>query len=255
MMRSLIVLFAVALLLGSGSARAAPKVTKAVSPCVPIEHETIVCKVGERVFRIIHDSVSPSRRYAVGWSIEGGDDDMNDLAEDPRPEDKLQERSFSTDNRDHVWNYLIRLADGKILAKLDGRHFGDRQRYNHYSHQISWSPDERYFAQITDWRFGSSFASAYRIGAGDRVEGPFRMTPPARRAAAALLKGAKDKDYVSKVNAAFEIKSITNDGTMEFGVGFAEAKEEGFNFDMTVRLKAAGGRLTGEVKSARQEKG
>jgi hypothetical protein len=41
---------------------------------------------------------------------------------------------------------------------------------------------------------------------------------------------------------------------MEFGVGFAEAKEEGFNFDMTVRLKAAGGRLTGEVKSARQEK-
>ena len=58
MMRSLIVLFAVALLLGCGSAGAAPKGAKAVSPCVPIEHETIVCKVGERVFRIIHDSVS-----------------------------------------------------------------------------------------------------------------------------------------------------------------------------------------------------
>ncbi len=64
---------------------------------------------------------------------------MAGLDEDQRQADEAVSRSFSTENRDHVWNYLVRLRDGKVLKKLDGRHFGDRERYNHYTHQMFWS--------------------------------------------------------------------------------------------------------------------
>ena len=226
----------------------------AASPCAPVEHETIVCKDGQHNLRVIQGSVSPSKRYAIAWGIEGGDPAVDDLVEDPLQEDQPQERSYSTDNRDHVWNYLVRLADGKILARLDGRHFGDREHYNHYQHKVSWSPDERYLAQVTDWRFGSSFASAYRIGADGRIAGPLQIIPPVHAAASRQLKSATDRTYTENAPAAIEVKSLVNDGTLKLGAGFAQPKEEGFSFEVAMKLAVAGKRLTAGVRSIKQVK-
>jgi hypothetical protein len=240
-------LLAVALLLAAGGGTALAK-------CKAVERETIVCNDGPRTLRIIRESISPSQRYAVGWTIENGKNAMANLDEDQRQADEPVSRTLSTENRDHVWNYLMRLRDGKALKKLDGRHFGDRQRYNHYTHQVFWSPDGRSFVQITDWRFGSSVASAYRIGPDDRVSGPVALIPIARRAAVSHSSDAKDADTLKTADATVDVSAIENDGTEKLSVGFAAPKDSSIDFNMTMKLKTAGRTLTAEATSVERQK-
>ena len=246
-MRRVALLVVTALLLTGGA-------SAAVAKCKPVERETIVCNDGPRTLRIIRESISPSKRYAVGWTIENGKDAMGNLDEDQRQADEAVSRSFSTENRDHVWNYLVRLRDGKALKKLDGRHFGDRERYNHYTHQIFWSLDERGFVQITNWRFGSSVASAYRIGPDDRVSGPVALIPIARRGALSRSSDAKDTDYLKKADATVDVNAIEDDGTVQLSVGFAVPKDASIDFNMTMKLKANGRTLSAELTSIERQK-
>jgi hypothetical protein len=226
----------------------------ATAKCKPIQRETIVCNDGPRILRIIRQSISPSKRYAVGWSIEGGKKAIADLEEDQRPADEPVGRSYSTENRDHVWNYLVRLSDGKVLKKLTGRHFGDRERYNHYTHQMFWSPDEKSFVQVTNWRFGTSFASAYRIGPDDRVSDPVALIPIARRGAVSRLNEPKDTAYLTKADATVDITAIENNGTVKLSVGFAAPKEPSIDFNMTMKLKPTGRALSADVTSVERQK-
>jgi hypothetical protein len=236
-----------ALLLASGA-------SAAVAKCKTAERETIVCTDGPRTLRIIRQSISPSKRYAVGWTIEDGKDAMAGLDEDQRQADEAASRSFSTENRDHVWNYLVRLRDGKALKKLDGRHFGDRERYNHYTHQMFWSADERGFVQITNWRFGSSVASAYRIGPDDRVSGPVALIPIARRGALSRASDASDAEYLKKADGTVDVNAIENDGTLQLSVGFAVPKEASVDFNMTMKLKTDKRTLSAELTGVERQK-
>ena len=240
--------FVVAALLLAGGAAVA------IAKCKPIERETIVCNDGPRTLRIIRQSISPSKRYAVGWTIEDGKNAMADLEEDQRQADEAVSRTFSTENRDHVWNYLVRLRDGKALKKLDGRHFGDRDRYNHYTHQIFWSPDERGFVQITNWRFGSSFASAYRIAPGDRVLGPVALIPLARHDALSRSNDESDADYLKKADVTVDVTTIENDGTLKLSLGFAAPKDASIDFNMTAKLKTVGRTVTFQTTSIERQK-
>jgi hypothetical protein len=226
----------------------------AIAKCKPAERETIVCNDGSRTLRIIRESISPSKRYAVGWAIEDGKNAMAGLDEDQRQTDEAVSRSFSTENRDHVWNYLVRLRDGKVLKKLDGRHFGDRERYNHYTHQMFWAPDERGFVQITNWRFGSSVASAYRIGPDDRVSGPVALVAIARRGALSRSNDANDTEYLKKADATVDVNAIENDGTLQLSVGFAAPKDASIDFNMTVKLKTVGRTVSFEMTSIERQK-
>jgi len=122
-----IALFIVAALLVAGGASAAS------AKCKPIERETTVCQDGRKILRIIRQSISPTKRYAVGWTVEDGknakaNQEMADLEEDQRQADEPVGRSFSTENRDHVWNYLVRLSDGKALKRLDGEEKADMKK-------------------------------------------------------------------------------------------------------------------------------
>ena len=222
-------------------------------PCTPVEHQTTVCDDGKQILRVIRESVSPSKRYAIAWSVTG-DNAMNDLEEDQPSADTPDDSSRSTENRDHVLNYLVRLSDGKALKVVDSRHFGDRQRYNHFTHDVFWSPDERTVVQVTDWRFGSSVASAYRIGADDVLTDPLRLTPPTRRAAAALLKTPKERRDIAKADATFSIETVENDGTIKLAVGFAAPKDQGVDFDIVMRIKPSGNTLTAEIKTIQRHK-
>lgn len=246
-MRRIAICVGAALLLAGSAGAAAAK-------CKPVERETIVCNDGPRTLRIIRQSISPSKRYGVGWTIEDGKDAMVGLDEDQRQADEPVSRSFSTENRDHVWNYLVRLRDGKVLKKLDGRHFGDRERYNHYTHQMFWSPDEKSFVQITDWRFGSSVASAYRIGPDDRVSGAVALIPIARRGALSRSNDASDTEYLKKADATVDVNAIQNDGTVTLSVGFAVPKDNSIDFNMTMKLKAKARMLSAELASIERQK-
>jgi hypothetical protein len=242
-----------ALALALTPAIAAPEESDTVAPCRGNEHETIVCDNGKRVLRVIRDSASPTGRYAVAWAMVN-DNEMRKLQPEPVPSRTPNLRSVNCALCGDVLNFLVRLPDGKVLKRLDGRHFGDETRYNHYVNKVVWSADEQYVVQVTDWRFGSNTAAAYRIGANDRVSGPLRLTAPVRRAAARALRRGQDKDYVLEKTAFIEVASIDSSGLMKFTAAMAAPKEEGFSFDMMMRFKPGTRALAGDITSAEQKK-
>jgi len=231
-------------------AMAAPEESEIVAPCKASEHETIVCDNGKRLLRVIRESASPSGRYAVAWAMVH-DNELRKLPPEPAA---APLRTVNCALCGDVQNFLVRLSDGKILKRLDGRHFGDETRYNHYVNKVVWSPDEQYVVQITDWRFGSNTAAAYHIGTNDRVLGPLRLTAPARRAAARALRRGPDKDYVLEKTAFIEVASIDNGGLMKFTAAMAAPKEQGFSFDMMMQFKPGARALVGDITSAEQKK-
>jgi hypothetical protein len=251
MLRSALGLIAqgLALVLALPSAMAAPEESDLVAPCKAGEHETVVCDNGKRLLRVIRDSASPSGRFAIAWGMVH-DNELRKLT----PESGSNLRSVNCALCGDVLNFLVRLSDGKVLKRLDGRHFGDEARYNHYVNKVVWSPDEQYVVQVTDWRFGSNTAAAYHIGSNDRVLGPLRLTAPARRAAARVLRRGQDKDYVLEKTAFIEVASIDNGGLMKFAAAMAAPKEEGFSFDMTMQFKTGARALVGDITSTEQKK-
>ena len=242
-----------ALVLALAPAIAAPEESDTVAPCRPSEHETIVCDNGKRVLRVIRDSASPTGRYAVACAMVN-DNELRKLPPDQPLPQASNVRSVNCALCGDVLNFLVRLPDGKVLKRLDGRHFGDEPRYNHYVNKVIWSPDEQYIVQVTDWKFGSDTAAAYHIGLGDRVSGPLRLTVPARRAAARALRRGQDKDYVLEKTAFIEVASIDSGGLMKFTAAMAAPKEDGFSFEMTMQLKPSARTLAGDIKSAEQKR-
>jgi hypothetical protein len=242
-----------ALMLVLTPAMAAPEESDVVAPCTAGEHETVVCDNGKRLLRVIRDTASPSGRYAVAWAMVN-DNDLRKLPPEPASSPPQIHRTVNCALCGDVLNFLVRLPDGKVLKRLDGRHFGDEARYNHYVNKVVWSPDEQYVVQVTDWRFGSNTAAAYHIGTNDRVLGPLRLTAPARRAAARALRRGPDKDYVLEKTAFIEVASIDNGGLMKFTAAMAAPKEQGFSFDMMMQFKPGARALVGDITSAEQKK-
>ena len=243
---------ALALVLAPTPALAAPEESDVVAPCKSSEHETIVCDNGKRLLRVVRDSASPSGRFAIAWAMVN-DSELRKLPPDAASSQNSNQRSVNCALCGDVLNFLVRLPDGKVLKRLDGRHFGDEARYNHYVNKVVWSPDEQYVVQVTDWKFGSNTAAAYYIGAGDRVSGPLRLTAPARRAAARALRRGQDKDYVLEKTAFIEVASIDS-GVMKFTAAMAAPKEDGFSFDMTMKFKPGARALAGDITSAEPKK-
>ena len=129
-----------ALVLAAAPAIAAPEESETVAPCRTSEHETVVCDNGKRVLRVIRDSASPTGRYAVAWAMVN-DNDLRKLPPDQPLPQASNVRSVNCALCGDVLNFLVRLPDGKVLKRLDGRHFGDEPRYNHYVNKVIWSPE------------------------------------------------------------------------------------------------------------------
>jgi hypothetical protein len=242
-----------ALVLAREAAIAAPEESDTVAPCRTSEHETIVCDNGKHVPRVIRDSASPTGRYAVAWAMVN-DNELRKLPPDQPLPQASNVRSVNCALCGDVLNFLVWLPDGKVLRRLDGRHFSDEPRYNHYVNKVIWSPDEQYIVQVTDWKFGSNTAAAYHIGLDDRVSGPLRLTAPAPRVAARAHPRGQDKDYVLDKIAFIEVASIDGGGLVKFTAAIAAPKEDGFSFEVTMQLKLGARTLAGDIKSAEQKR-
>jgi hypothetical protein len=183
--------------------------SRTASPCSRGDGVTLVCKRADRDLRIIHGTVSPSRRYGFAWGFSTGDWTDRTMDKDDR------DGSYSASDQSGVENYLVRLSDSEILKRLAGSHFGDRLNYNRWQYRVHWSPNSAWVLEEN----GTLLINAYHIEQGDRVIGPFDF------------KSFGANPVAGKSLSLGTVKSVQDDGTIE-----ATADGENEEFDVKIRL-------------------
>ena len=210
------------------------------------ERATIVCKTGDRMLRVIQKSQSPAGRYGVAWATRAAKPQGAQYEEAP-------DGTVTVHDAD-VDNFLIRLADGKLLAKLAGEHFSDQPSYLSTDHFSHWSPEGSYLVEVNNGRWSTRFADVYRIAKGDRVSGQFDLLAFCKTAVLAHDKElhGSEKKYENNI----VVKSVRADGTIQLICGLtvprSDQDEQIFDVRMQLEPKEAG--MSARVLSIRRTK-
>ena len=109
--------------------------------------------------------------------------------------------------------FVIRLADGKPLAKLATMHRGDAQSYNHLTLHAAWSPDESWLIASSELKWHTDSASVLHIGQ-DSVSALFNPLPVCLDAERRGLKAAGKRVDFGKFEHSMYFKSVGNDGAV-----------------------------------------
>ena len=139
-----------------------------LGPCRRDARETPLCGSGKGAARVVRDTVSPDKKFALAWR--DPDKDPGDVTEDDADLELL----------------LIRLADGVVLAKADTDYFRNPGvAANRREEFAIWSPDSRMVIRKLDVRYGTGEFTLYRIGPDGALAGDIDLTrllsPPCAR--------------------------------------------------------------------------
>ena len=139
--------------------------------------------------------MSPGRHYALAWSTEGKS----------RTDFKLLNGNARYGGDENP-TFVIRLADGKPLAKLATMHRGDAQSYNHLTLHAAWSPDESWLIASSESKWHTDSASVLHIGQ-DSVSTLFNPLPVCLDAERRGLKAAGKRVDFGKFEHSMYFKS------------------------------------------------
>src|SRR6266536_5273344 len=92
-------------------------------------------------YRVIHGSASPDGRFAIALGFARESIDWDALY------DKETE-SYNAESEEDIRNYVVDLAQKKILGQTGAGWTGTRRRYNHPECVVTWSPDSSFFVQL-----------------------------------------------------------------------------------------------------------
>jgi hypothetical protein len=209
---------------------ALPPGTARAQACKP-DGPTLVCAYGGKNYRVIENTVSPSKRFAIAWlpakqaegtTFESDDDSRKALFDEP------------------CENYIVRLSDGEPLRKTTGTHFGDREHYNHRQKIALWSPDERWLMDIEDSKWSSDVVQVYRFS-GDGMPGAgLSLLAPLRKAALGYLARQKKRIAAGELVDSVQTKAIADDGTVALTFIMQVPKKQSYAFDMTAAMAPNG---------------
>ncbi len=210
------------------------------------ERATIVCKAGDRVLRVIQKSLSPSGRYGVAWTTRQA-----------RPQGAKYEEAPDgavTVHGADVDNFLVRLSDGKLLAKLAGEHFSDKPSYLSTDHFSHWSPDGSYLVEVNNGRWSTRFADVYRIAKDDRVGERFDLLPFCKTTLLAHDKELRNSQKKYENNIV--VKSVQADGTINLicGMSVPRSDQDEQIFDVRLQLEPREAAMSARVRSIRRTK-
>jgi hypothetical protein len=158
----------------------------AAAPACSAETYTIVCHDGGRELRVIRNTISPSGRYGVAWEAPT-DGSVEDWVQDGQSDGSKWAEGGS------VRNFLVRLPDGKPIARLAGEHLGDHPRYNHT--EVIWSPDSRYVAIVNQSKWTTDVSDVFLVS-DKGASRPLRLMPIC--ASAVRLRAANLPDTSSR---------------------------------------------------------
>src|SRR3954466_5172363 len=153
-----------ALLLTAAPARAG------MGPCVPDTHDGLICGSGDGAARVIDDTLSPSKRFALAW----------------RSPNAPPTAEPADDKTELV---LVRVSDGAILTATPTDYWDTGEMHvNRLQEQASWSPDSRLVIRVFQQRFDSTHVDVYAIGKNGEFAGALDLLKIMDRAIRARMK-------------------------------------------------------------------
>jgi hypothetical protein len=203
--------------------------------CRKDQYGGLVCGSGKAAMRVFDETTSPSKRLAFAWRSASGvptGDDFPDTGE--------------------VENFLVRLSDGAVVAKLGGNYWDNGVAHaNRYDVRAVWSPDSSAVLEISDDRWDTYALNIVLLDAGDNavvldlravVEPALKKRLPAR-----LRKDQSFQlDWDGKV-------MIDSRGNGRFTASLYVPKQEPTaTFQVRFETVPVGGRLVARVVSAQR---
>jgi hypothetical protein len=186
-------------------------------------------------YRVIRGSASPDGRFAIalGFAKEPVDWDTT--------YDKETE-SYYAEGDEGIRNYVVDLAQKKILGQTGAAWPGTRRRYNHPECVVSWSPDSSFFVQLLDNKWSSDDCVAGKILTGPRFVGAVNLLKPLSPKVYAFVKKRFNREEGGALS--FYHEKVTNDGAtdmeaVEYESGGDRKGDTNFRVKVQLRLREA----------------
>src|SRR6266498_2433280 len=182
-------------------------------------------------YRVIHGSASPDGRFAIALGFARESIDWDALY------DKETE-SYNAESEEDIRNYVVDLAQKKILGQTGAGWTGTRRRYNHPECVVTWSPDSSFFVQLLANKWASDDCVAGKIASGPKFVGDVNLLKTLTPKIYAFVKKRFDPEEGGALS--FYNEKVTNNGAVEMKAyeytPSGERKGE-TNFAVSVRLQ------------------
>jgi hypothetical protein len=172
-------------------------VAAAAEPACTPERYTTVCRTDGRELRLIHNTVSPSGAYGIAWQVP-----KDASIEEWEDGSKMAEDGSAR-------NFLVRLTDGKPIARLAGEHFGDHPRYNRTEVVVIWSPDSRYVAIVNQSKRTTDASDVFLVS-DKGASRPLRLMPICASATRLRAANRGGRGYI----LALDVTQVGNEGSV-----------------------------------------
>jgi hypothetical protein len=214
-------------------------------------------------YRVIDGTTSPDGRYGIALGFGAKRINWDDLLDERFDWDNksyFSTYALDAERREDPPNYVVDLSEQRILGETGCEHFTTRQSYSHQECGVVWSPDSKYFVQLTEAKWFYLACRAGRIAAGPKLVGVVDLGKYAEKAASRFLAAHKRK-YEGSI--ALSLGGVTNDGVIDLeivGQGSSVPNKGDVYFrvneQIRVRQKAAGLRLeTVSIHNAPEDRG
>ena len=182
-------------------------------------------------YRVIRGSASPDGRFAIvlGFAREPVDWDT---------EYDKESESYYAEGDECIRNYVVDVAQKKILGETGAPWAGTRRRYNHPECVVTWSPDSSFFVQLLANKWSSDDCVAGKIVSGPRFVGAVNLLKALSAKIYAFVKKPFDREEGGALS--FYNEKVTNDGAVDMEAAEYESSGErkgDTNFRVNVRLR------------------
>lgn len=182
-------------------------------------------------YRVIHGSASPDGRFAIALGFAGEPVDWD------ADYDK-ETASYYAEGDEGIRNYVVDLAQKKILGQTGAAWPGTRRRYNHPECVVTWSPDSGLFVQLLANKWSSDDCVAGKIVSGPKFVGAVNLLKPLSPKIYAFIKKPFDREEGGALS--FYNEKVTNDGAVDMEAAEYESsgdRKGDTNFRVNVRLR------------------
>jgi len=161
-------------------------------------------------YRVIHGSASPDGRFAIALGFARESIDWNALIEHYFTNEPT---TYNAEGDEDVRNYIVDLAEKKILGETGAAWAGTRRRYNHPECVVTWSPDSSFFVQLLANKWASDDCVAGKIASGPKFVGAVKLLKALSPKIYAFVKKRFDPEEGGALS--FYNAKLTNDGAVE----------------------------------------
>jgi hypothetical protein len=211
-----------------------------IGPCRGDANDTFFCGTGEGAARIIRETISPSKRFALGWRL-------TDRPPTERP----------GEGDPNLESLIVRIDDGAVLAKSRGFYWelANSQAKGEYV-RAAWSPDSHLLIKTTGRRGVSDAAELFALAQDDSIVGPFDLGKVLDNAVLIQMRGIKGANRYSFHFSYAPAVTVDNQGLIRASV-FTEVSDsaDGPIYKLIAQITRTGNSLDAKVVSISRYKG